>query len=192
MLREVKQRNDPAPWVEVNLAFEDDFANSLLDHFPQPYSVDYTGARECTNKFRKFVTRKQTPELAEVFRHWDTPQSRDYFSKISNRDCSDGRLRIELCQDNAGFYLDQHIDINEKLITLQVYLGEGDISWGTSIYNPDHTLYHTNKFIHNTGWMSFMESPLWHGVEASSITGLRRSIIINYVVGDWIDIHQLY
>lgn len=193
MLHSVTYKTDPAPWVEVKRAFDDDFANMLLDHFPEPYSVDYNGERACTNKFRKFITRTDTPELAEIFKHWDTAESRDYFTEISGRDCSQGLLRIELCQDGPGFYLDKHIDINEKLITLQVYLGEGDISWGTTIYNADHTIYHTNEFRHNTGWMSFKESPLLHGVEKSvAVNGQRRSIIINYVVGDWRDTDQLY
>jgi hypothetical protein len=195
MLHSVEYMNDPAPWVNVHHAFDEDFANMLLDHFPEPYSVEYTGTREVTNKFRKFITRKDTPELAEVFAHWDTTESRDYFTEISRRDCSDGKLRVELCQDNAGFYLDKHIDINEKLITLQVYLGDGHPSWGTTIYNADHSHYYTNEFRHNTGWMSFKDSPLWHGVEKSAAvasSGLRRSIIINYVHGDWRDTHQLY
>lgn len=195
MIKDWEYKTEPAPWCDVKLAFEEDFANMLLDHFPEPYHVEYTGARECTNKYRKFITREDTPDLSKLFSNWDTQESRDFFTNVSKRDCSDGKLRIELCQDNAGFYLDKHIDINEKLITLQVYLGDGHPSWGTTIYNADHSHYYTNEFRHNTGWMSFKDSPLWHGVEKSAevaSSGLRRSIIINYVSGNWMDTHQLY
>jgi hypothetical protein len=120
MLRNIERKNDPAPWCDVKLAFDDNFAEMLLEHFPQPYSVDYTGARSCTNKFRKFVTRVETPDA-------------------------------------------------------------------------QHKLFYTNEFRHNTGWMSFGGSPLIHGVEKNAqVDGARRSIIINYVVGDWKDTHQLY
>jgi hypothetical protein len=193
MLRNIERKNDPAPWCDVKLAFDDNFAEMLLEHFPQPYSVDYTGARSCTNKFRKFVTRVETPELAKMFEDWQHDDCREYFTNISGNDCSTGHLRIELCMDGPGFYLDRHIDIPEKLITLQVYLGEGNDTWGTSIYDAQHKLFYTNEFRHNTGWMSFGGSPLIHGVEKNAqVDGARRSIIINYVVGDWKDTHQLY
>jgi len=184
---------EPAPWLDVQLAFDQKFADTLLEHFPASYEVEYEGTRSCTNKFRKFVTKKNTPALAEMWRDWDTQHARDYFTQLSGNDCSTGRLRIELAQDGPGFYLDKHIDVPEKIITLQIYLGEGDIGWGTSIYDANHNLVYTNEFIHNTGWMSYGGSPLIHGVEKSSaVDGDRRSILINYVVGDWRDTDQLY
>lgn len=192
MILEYERKEFPAPWIDVNKAFDESFADALLSYFPsEVYSIDYDGRRSCTNDFRTFVNRDTNIELVEMFKDWDTSESREFFSEISGQDCSDGTLRIELCQDSSGFYLDKHIDIPEKYITLQVYLGEGDETWGTSIYN-NNDLYHTNKFIHNTGWMSFKGSPLIHGIEKGVINGIRRSVIINYVIGDWNDTDQLY
>ena len=192
MILEYERKNYPAPWIEVTKAFDEEFADALLSYFPSEiYSTDYDGRRSCTNNFRTFVNKDNNPQLTEMFKDWDTSTSRDFFSEISGVDCSDGILRVELCQDSTGFYLNKHIDIPEKYITLQVYLGDGDESWGTSIYDNDK-LYHTNKFIHNTGWMSFIGSPLIHGIEKNVINGVRRSIIINYVIDDWNDTDQLY
>lgn len=192
MILEYQQKDYPSPWAEVTKAFDDSFANKLLDFFPSTVeTIDYDGRRSCTNNFRTFVNRDTSSELTDMFKEWDTHHARDFFSDISGVDCSSGILRIELCQDGPGFFLDKHIDIPEKFITLQVYLGEGDVGWGTSIYN-NNILYHTNKFIHNTGWLSYKGSPLIHGIEKNVVTGIRRSIIINYVVDQWTDTNQLY
>jgi hypothetical protein len=102
-------------------------------------------------------------------------------------------LRVELCQDGPGFYLDRHIDIPEKLITLQIYLGGGSDSWGTSLYDNDTgKLVHTNLFKHNTGWLTWAYGNVLHGVEKNMVDDTRRSVIINYVAGDWKDLDQLY
>jgi hypothetical protein len=194
MLRSITKQTQPAQWFNVNCAFDDEIADMLLDHFPAEYKVKYNGNRDCTNNFRKFITRKTTPELAEVFAEWNTQAAREYFSTISGTDCTETKLRIELCQDGPGFYLDQHIDINEKLFTMLIYLGDGNQNWGTSIYNDDHSYFGSTKFAHNTGWMTTTDSQLWHGVPNSVNIDdrLRHSIMINYVNGDWKDIHQLY
>jgi len=179
-------------WTRINKAFSDDFADKLMTLFPQPVFVDYVGKRDGANDIRTFITRKSTPEFAKLFDDWNTTDARAYFTEVSGVDCSNGQLRIEACQDGPGFYLENHIDIPEKLMTLQIYLGEGDSIWGTSLYNNDQTLYNLVEFKHNTGYLFSKTSQLIHGVTKGAVTGIRRSILINYVVGDWNDTDQLY
>ena len=40
--------------------------------------------------------------------------------------------------------------------------------------------------------MSTCNSRLIHGVEQNLVDGIRKSVIINYVVGNWRDKEQLY
>lgn len=192
MILEYQKLDYPSPWVDVPLAFPKEFADDILKHFPQENPVgDYDGTRSSNNSFRMFVNRYTNKELTVMFEPWDTVESRLFFTQLTGVDCSDGLLRIELCQDYSGFYLHKHIDIPEKYITLQIYLGDGDESWGTSIYD-NSKLYKTNSFKHNSGWLSYRDSALIHGIEKNTITGIRRSIIINYVIPTWRDTDQLY
>ena len=39
---------------------------------------------------------------------------RKFFSKLTNVDCSTGRLRVEIINDNAGAYLEEHIDTKKS------------------------------------------------------------------------------
>ena len=83
------------------------------------------------------------------------------------------------------------LDIPEKLITMQIYLQGGKPAWGTSIYRKVG-IFQTVPFVHNTGWLSLNKSPLIHGVRENVVDGIRKSVIINYVVGEWRDKEQLY
>ena len=193
MLIEYERHTYPGDWVSVSHAFNYNFVTDLMEFFPEPYIIDYDGRRACTNEVRTFANREATPELAAYFSDWDTDHARQFFTDVSGVDCSAGRLRVELCQDGPGFYLDRHIDIPEKLITLQVYLGGGSDSWGTSLYDNDTgKLVHTNLFKHNTGWLTWAHGNVLHGVEKNMVDDTRRSVIINYVAGDWKDLDQLY
>lgn len=184
--------DEPVKWYKVTKGFSDEHANALLEYFPEPIKSEYTGKRDGANDFRVFVTRKTSPELAELFSYYNTNQSRDYFSNITGVDCSEGHLRIELCQDSPGFWLEPHCDIPEKLITLQIYLDTGKQDWGTSIYNKSQDIYCTIPFVHNTGWLTNANSKCIHGVQKNKVDGIRKSVIINYVFGAWRDKDQLY
>jgi len=181
----------PNEWFHIHTCFEERTAQQILKYFPQPLDMPVTGKRDGANDFRMFVSKERNPQLAELFAEFDTPEVRDMFKDITGVDCSTGHLRIELCQDASGFYLEPHIDIPEKLITLQIYLDAGKPSWGTTIFNKK-SVFFTVPFMHNQGWMSHCNSPLIHGVQQDIVSDVRKSVIINYVVGDWRDTAQLY
>ena len=181
----------PQEWFHIHKCFTDESANRILDYFPDPVDMPITGKRDGANDFRLFVSKQKTPELAEFFAEFDTAETRKMFTDMTGVDCVTGHLRIELCQDGAGFYLDTHVDIPEKLITLQIYLDEGDRAWGTTLFTEDD-VYRTVPFEHNSGWMSHKNTPLLHGVRENVVDGIRKSVIINYVVGNWRDKEQLY
>jgi hypothetical protein len=184
----------PIRWVHVVQCWSDNTADKLLEHFPKVKKVDeYDGRRSTANKFRTFVTRNSDPELAEIFSKFDTAEARAYFTDLTGVDCSQGKLRIELCQDGPGFWLEKHVDIPEKLITLQIYLGKGKHDWGTYLYDAANEFNEiVVPFLHNQGWLTNKNAKVLHGLPEKTVDGIRRSVIINYVVGDWNDTDQLY
>ena len=190
MILDYEFNNAPADWFYIKKAFPIAFANSLLEFFPEAEAGNNTGKRDGSNEYRTFIT-KEIPKAYDLFEAWNTLYSKQMFSDLTGIDCTRGKLRIELCQDAPGFWLEKHIDIPEKLITLQIYLGDGDVNWGTSLYHSKGS-HMTVPFVHNQGWLTVAGSKCVHGVEPDVINGIRRSIIINYVVGDWRDTEQLY
>jgi hypothetical protein len=180
----------PMHWVHVVSCWSDDTADKLLAYFPEPVSVAHDGRRASANEFRTFATREKTPELAELFSNFDTTEAREFFTDLTSVDCSQGKLRVELCQDGPGFWLENHIDIPEKLITLQIYLDSGNRDWGTHLFWNDGELI--VPFEHNSGWMTCCKSKTVHGIPEKVVDGIRKSVIINYVAGDWNDTDQLY
>ena len=177
--------------MHVTQCWTDDTPDRILRHYPAVCpDVPHTGQRSSANQFRMFVTRSHTPEIAGLFENFNTNESRDYFTDLTGVDCSAGLLRIELCQDSPGFWLQNHVDIPEKLITLQIYLGAGRRGWGTKLLWPTGDI--TVPFEHNTGWLSHQNARVLHGVPEKTVDGVRKSVIINYVSGDWADVDQLY
>lgn len=191
MLKKHEEFNYPGHWFLVNEAFD----KSLMDKIQSLFSnhaliTEFDGRRAAANEFRQFITRDNDHD--KLFAFLDTPEAKQYFTDLTGVDCTNGKLRVELCQDAPGFYLENHIDIPEKLITLLVFVGDGPLYWGTSIFTDENEYIRTVPFKHNAGWLTHKNADIIHGVRENTIDGLRKSVIINYVIGDWRDTEQLY
>ena len=110
--------------------------------------------------------------------------TKQFFSQLINVDLSAVRTRLELCVDLPGFSLEPHVDIPEKLLTLQIYLS-GEPNCGTNLYPK------TVKFTENLGWLIRNTEDTIHGFDYRPFTKPRVSLILNYVNNDWWDVDQL-
>ena len=187
----VNIRNEPDNWFYIEDVFNTPDLEIIKKYIPED-SLDISGKREHNTSTRSFVNIQSPEELKDVFTKFDEMAMRKFFSDLTRVDCSTGRLRVEIINDNAGAYLEEHIDIKEKLITFQIYVNEGDINWGTTIYSDWDTEYTTVPFVQNTGWLTHKNADIIHGVKQHSVTGKRHSVIINYIDGDWRDTDQLF
>ena len=192
MLRQYSRRLLPHPWVRVDKSFDAKLAILILDSFPVKVTTDVTDGERLSDEYRLYVTKTKTPQIAELFANYNTDEAKSWFSTFLGVDCTQGHLRIELCTDSIGFYLNRHIDWPEKIMTFQTYLGSGDPIMGTSLYNDDNSLYATVPFVHNTGWITDNQSKVMHGVERGAVNSIRHSVIINYVTDGWRETNQLY
>ena len=184
-----KKDTTPHNWWAVENVFTKKQITALLKEFPEEAKLEYSGKRDANNAFRKFVTRNT--KAGSIFKDWDTNQFKLHLSDVTGVDMREGKLRVELCMDGPGFWLETHADIPEKLMTLQVYLGKGETDWGTVIYSQPESVYRSLPFKENTGWLSVIGEPVLHGVPKEKVDGWRKSVIINYVT-DWNDTDQLY
>jgi hypothetical protein len=102
-------------------------------------------------------------------------------------------LRIEYCRDRHGFWLEPHTDIGAKRFTFLIYLNtppDGE-DWGTDLYDATRQHAGTAPAHENAGLAFIPAADTWHGFRPRPITGLRRTLIINYVVPDWRSTHEL-
>ncbi len=63
--------------------------------------------------------------------------------------------------------------------------------WGTDILDADRNLVCRASGAFNTGLIFLPAANTWHGFAPRKIRGLRRSLIINYVVPEWRARHEL-
>lgn len=161
-----------------------------------PRIADTRGKRETNNASRRYFspqTRRNWPAaqvIADAFQAKPTVEAIETHCGIR----LDGSfLRIEYCQDTDGFWLEPHTDIRVKLLTLIVYLSEpaGEEEWGTDLYRSDLSAAGRAPFGPSLGLAFVPAGDTWHGFQRRPISGVRRSLIVNYVTPEWRARHEL-
>lgn len=155
------------------------------------------GKRDSHNDSRRFFDpalqqkRHVVHEVATLFQSKPVVRSLESLCGVSFKG---SYLRIEYCQDREGFWLEPHMDIKEKIITMQIYLNTASdaATLGTDLYDNDKKPFSTAPSTLGQGMIFIPKEPnSWHGFEKRPIKDVRRSLIINYVTGDWRSRHEL-
>jgi hypothetical protein len=163
---------------------------------PAPEIGDSQGRRETHNATRWFFgTREQQRfsvcrDLALMLQSPAVVEALEETCAVSLRG---SYLRIEYCQDGDGFWLEPHTDIGAKFFTMLIYLTDSapGEEWGTDIYAGPEAHFATVPFRQNHGLIFVPGNDTWHGFEKRPITGVRRSLIVNYVTPEWRARHEL-
>jgi hypothetical protein len=160
--------------------------------FAPPEGLGFDGRRDSNNSTRVYFNPDIQErfavcrEVADIFRD---PAVIAALENATATDLSEGRLRIEYCQDVDGFWLEPHRDIAVKLFTMQIYLSDDPnlSDAGTDIFDgaAEHRLVATAPYGKNKGMIFIPGANTWHGFRRRPIRGLRKSLIINYVTSDW-------
>ena len=183
-------------WV-YDRVLPENIANDLSDLPILSSSIDKnSGKRDTYNTSRIFFNKKNCNkyslfrDIVNIFNNLKTIMK---LSQICGRDLSKGKLRIEYTLDTGDFWLEPHLDIKEKLLTFLIYLSKEKESseWGTTIYNPDLSVYKKVPYKLNLGFMFMSGINTWHGVPKQNIKGIRKSLIINYVNNSWRNLDEL-
>jgi len=166
--------------------------------FAPPSAEGYSGRRETNNSSRTFFNPENQEKFGVIRRiaeGFKEPRIVESIEIATGADLSNTRLRIEYCQDAPGFWLEPHTDIAVKKFTMLVYLSSDPALHlaGTDIHEgpPDYGYVTTAPYGRNLGVIFIPAKDTWHGVGHHPLTGLRKSIIINYVTADWRDTFEL-
>jgi hypothetical protein len=162
-----------------------------------PDIADTLGKRDTHNKFRTFFSpdvQAANPAVARLCAGFQSPETVKAIQSACNISLAGGYLRIEYCQDRDGFWLEPHMDIKEKFITIQIYLNTDSdaATLGTDLYDSDKRPVGTAPAELGQCMVFVPDEPnSYHGFEKRPIKSVRRSLIINYVTGDWRSRHEL-
>ena len=196
-LNQVKFETQPFNHWIYDKVLPNNIVNYLSElHFPPSVKVKCKGKRETNNFSRIFFNKencKKYPIFRDLCKVFGSHNIISKLSQICEKDLSKGKLRIEYALDRDGFWLEPHLDIKEKLLTFLIYLSKGKDSkeWGTTIYNPDLSVYKKVPYKLNLGFMFMAGKNTWHGVPKQKIKGIRKSLIINYVNNNWKNMDEL-
>ena len=161
-----------------------------------PKIEDTLGRRETHNSTRLFFGQEQQkryPVCAQVAQALQSAEVTTRLEQVCGVDLAGSSLRIEYCLDTDGFWLEPHTDIGAKFFTMLVYLNKSpaDEEWGTDVYASPTEFVGTAPFHHNAGLIFIPGTDTWHGFRKRKITGVRKSLIVNYVTPEWRMRHEL-
>ncbi|MEO8813377.1 MAG: hypothetical protein ABI376_10760 [Caulobacteraceae bacterium] len=183
-------------WI-VRRVFPGDILESLRRLPTAPAPVDGpSGKRELRNETRRYFDVATNARIAACGAVADAFQSARVVAAIEGgtaADLSGTCVRIEYAQDTNGFWLEPHTDLGVKRLTMQIYMSagaeQGDL--GTDLYSRPGSRTRRIAFEDNSALIFVPGPDTWHGLERRPIVGVRRSIIVNYVTGDWLAREQL-
>ncbi|MBI29302.1 MAG: hypothetical protein CMI95_05370 [Pelagibacteraceae bacterium] len=148
-------------------------------------AADYTGGG-VDGKLRLFIDKANSqkyPNLTTLLRILQSKECQKIVSECIQKDLSNSFVRLEIIADKIGFWLKPHKDIQEKVMTMMIWVNMYDESrnLGTDFYDQDFKLVKTAQYINNTGYFFSSGNDTWHGLEKKKIIKERRCIQLNYV-----------
>ncbi len=185
--------SNDTPYRHWNL--RDVFPSAVLADLQQlPFTVanlgGVSGTREMHNSSRNYfdLTNRQTYNVCDlVATAFQEPDMTARIATFFGADIAGTYLRMEYAQDTDGFWLEPHTDIGVKRLTVLIYLsdGPGHDTLGTDIYATQDEHVGRSPFGPNCAMVFVPAADTWHGFEKRTISGVRSSIVLNYVTDAW-------
>ncbi|GCE91005.1 hypothetical protein MSKU15_2606 [Komagataeibacter diospyri] len=182
----------PFPHWQLYDVLPTPIAAALVAWVPDPHFMggDSGGQRAGRNGHRLFITpalQATNTGLAQLAGLFDNAQTRAAFTDRCDARLENTALRLELCLDTDGFWLEPHTDIGAKRLTLLVSLSMGAqaAEWGTDLMTPQGDPVARASGIFNSGLLFIPSAHSWHGFVPRPLTATRRTLIVNYVGPEW-------
>jgi hypothetical protein len=170
--------------------FPEPVARALVElPFDAPELAGVSGRRELHNDTRSYFAGEVLGDhevARRVASAFQSPRVVAAFAKRTGAKLAGTYLRIEYAADQDGFWLEPHTDLGVKALTLLIQLpAEGQEDLGTDLYAAPGAWADRAAFAWNGALLFEPSNNTWHGFEPRRIAGVRRSVIVNYVTGEW-------
>ncbi len=161
-----------------------------------PEGLTFSGRRETNNATRTYfdvATRQKFPVVRAFAEAFQSSEMVAFIERICGTALSGTSLRVEFCQDTAGFWLEPHTDIGVKKFTMSLFLceGEGAEDMGTDIFDADKTWAGRAPSPFNSAMLFIPSNITFHGFKDRKFHTVRKSLIVNYVTQEWRNRHEL-
>jgi hypothetical protein len=166
-------------------------AGALTDlPFPAPTLGGVSGKRELHNATRKYfdIENRASFPIVEAFAQaFQSREVTDAIQRLFGSKLPGSYLRLEYAQDTGGFWLEPHTDLGVKVFTMLLYLSDDPAhrDLGTDIYDNEKRHAGRSPFAPGAAMVFVPSTDTFHGFEPRTITGVRKSVIINYVTNEW-------
>jgi len=149
-----------------------------------------SGKRELHNDTRRYfdaATNAGFPACAAVAAAFQSREVAKAIEVATGARLAGSFVRLEYAQDVNGFWLEPHTDLGVKTFTMLIYLrpAEGQETLGTDLYKGPGDWAKRIPFTANSAVVFVPAGSTWHGMERREISGVRKSVIMNYVTDDW-------
>lgn len=153
-----------------------------IDLFKHSAKLEGERASNTNRFFANEENRKSHNIIDRIVTYFSNSDMISHFENESNRKISGNYLRIEFIEDTESSWLKPHVDINEKIMSMMIYLNTTDENpnIGTSIYDDNMKFVKTVPYVHNTGFYFYPGHNTWHGLEPITIKTSRKAIMVNY------------
>lgn len=186
-----KRTDQPYPHWFLSNCLPSDAAEQII-HLPfaAPELGGVSGKRELHNNTRTYFDQDNMDRHPVCKAFNDAFQSEKLTGKIEDffgTQLGGSYLRVEYAQDVDGFWLEPHTDLGVKLFTMLLYLSTDPqhANLGTDIYDNNKKHLGRSPFKSNAAMVFVPSDITYHGFEPRTISGVRKSVIINYVTNDW-------
>jgi hypothetical protein len=180
---------EPYPHWILSHVFDAGVLAALLELPFAAHALEVSGTRDVNNHIRQYFdeeSARKYPVLRAVADAFQSREVVDAIERTFGTSLAQTYLRIEYAQDTDGFWLEPHTDIGPKKFTMLTYVSpDQESSCGTDVYYSKTRHCKTVPYVSNTALIFVPSSETWHGFEQRALTGVRKSVIINYVTGDW-------
>ena len=148
------------------------------------HSEKLNGER-ASNQNRFFITQSNINDnfiFERIVNYFSRDSVIDMFEKESECTIKGNYLRVEFLEDKQSSWLEPHCDIEEKLLSLIIYLNDTNETEdnGTSLYDKNLKKVSTVPFIDNSGFYFFAGKNTWHGLDPVKIKKSRKAVMVNY------------
>ncbi len=189
--------DEPYRHFIVTEVFPAEVAQALL-HLPFAAAgvEGVSGKRELHNPTRRYFDAETCgafPVCRAVAQAFQARETVAEIEALTAADLGRSYVRLEYAQDLDGFWLQPHTDLGVKTFTMLIYLRDDPVQedLGTDIYRDARTWAKRTGFADNTALVFIPADNTWHGLERRPITGVRKSVIMNYVTDAWRERGQL-
>jgi hypothetical protein len=158
--------------------------------FEAPELGGISGKREVHNATRKYFDQENMgrfPVCKAFNEAFQDPCLTKRIAEFFGTKLDGSYLRVEFAQDTDGFWLEPHTDLGVKVFTMLLYMSKDEQhkELGTDIYDINKKHLGRSPFESNAAMIFVPSDITYHGFEPRKITGVRKSVIVNYVTNEW-------